>query len=91
MKTLDVETQAGLFAAGVAAAAALKRAAPGAVRELAGLGFIIAAVAPDFDELAAWQRAEGLPPLDRQSYEQALAAAIDYANLAFAPAGQTQH
>ena len=91
MKVLDTETQAGLFAAGVAAAAVLKRRAPDAVRELAGLGFIIATVSPTYEHLEEWQRSAGLPPIDQASYEEALAAAVDFANLTFATDGQKEH
>lgn len=91
MKMLDTETQAGLFAAAVAVGAVLKRAAPDAVRELAGLGFIVAAVAPSYEELSAWQRAVGLPTIGQQAYEQSLAAALDFANVAFATPDEVQH
>jgi len=91
MKTLDTETQAGIFAAGTAAAAVLKRRAPDAVRELAGLGFVIAACAPTYEHLEEWQRSAGLPPIDQASYEEALAAAVDFANLTFATDGQKEH
>lgn len=91
MKTLTTEMQAGLFAAGVAAANILKHRAPDAVRELAGLGFVISAVAPSYEELADWQRSAGLPPIDKAGYEEAVAAAVDFANLTFATAGKREH
>jgi len=83
MKTLTTEMQAGIFAAAVAVAATLRRVAPGAARELAGLGYIISTVAPPYDELVEWQRANGFPIFDRQGYEEAVRGASTSAALAF--------
>lgn len=91
MKILDTETQAGLFAASAAVGAVLKRRAPDAVRELAAIGFIVSAVAPSYEEVSAWQRSAGLPLIDQGAYEEAVAAALDFANAAFAPPDEVQH
>lgn len=90
MKTLSTETQAGLFAAAVAAAEALKRSVPAETKALAGVAYIISVVAPTHEELSEWQRSAGLPTLDRAGYEEAVRGASFYAETAFAPP-ETQH
>ncbi len=90
--TLDVETQAGLFAAAAAAAEALRRRAPEETMALAGISYVLSTVAPDFAELAEWQRASGLPVIEKADYLEAVDCARRYAAMAFAGRPvETQH
>lgn len=90
MLTLDTAVHVGAFGAASEAFAAVARLTPPDPRALAAAGTVVALLAPQFQELADFRAAAGLPPIDQESYDAMLAAARGFA-LTVATAGQREH